>query len=82
MVVNKTRQTPAQKRANAKFASKQEKKMGKPRPAEVEDKFVLPISKTWLREYMAMGGFWAGQATVVVFLSFGDGVWRGMTWDV
>lgn len=57
MVVNKTRQTPAQKRANAKFASKQEKKMGKPRPAEVEDKFVLPISKTWLREYMAMGGF-------------------------
>lgn len=51
MVVNKTRQTPAQKRANAKFASKQEKKMGKPRPEEKVERPSLPISKSWLCEY-------------------------------
>ncbi|AOW04590.1 hypothetical protein B0I75DRAFT_135374 [Yarrowia lipolytica] len=48
MVVNKTRQTPAQKRANAKFAAKQEKKMGKPRPEEKVERPTLPISKSWL----------------------------------
>ncbi|KAG5355947.1 hypothetical protein CJU89_5663 [Yarrowia sp. B02] len=48
MVVNKTRQTPAQKRANAKFAAQQEKKMGKPRPEEKKEVRELPISKTWL----------------------------------
>lgn len=51
MVANKTRQTPAQKRANAKFAAKQEKKMGKPRPEEKVEKMALPISKSWLCEY-------------------------------
>jgi hypothetical protein len=52
MVVNKTRQTPAQKRANAKFAAKQEKKMGKPRPEEKVERPTLPISKSWLCEYI------------------------------
>lgn len=42
-------QTPAQKRANAKFAKSEEKRMGKPESAiKKKEKVKPPISTTWI----------------------------------
>lgn len=42
-------QTPQQRRANLKYAKREEKKMGKPH-SNIQKKEKSPISTSWLRE--------------------------------
>jgi len=60
LITWKQAQTPAQRKANAKFSSLNEKKMGKPPAAVKKEQFKSPISPLWLGKLPFPGVSWKG----------------------